>query len=113
MWKVNLALVTISIETCILIKPNKLKEKLRSSQSCICVVTDSFFFSVFFSVPVLHLLCYSWTDFQSETSLHLCTHLTCEVISTEVLFGVVSASSLCPLASAEPVAAPSSPKACG
>lgn len=49
MWKVNLALVNISIETCILINPNKFKKiKQKCSQLFICIVTNTLFFSGFF-----------------------------------------------------------------
>lgn len=38
MWKVNPALVNISIETCILIKPNKFKKnKTKKVASCLSV----------------------------------------------------------------------------
>lgn len=81
MWKVNLALVNISIETCILIKPNKFKKKkkLKSSQSFICLLINSLFFSGFFisifvvaiallvvvSLFFLNFIFHSWRAFLS------------------------------------------------
>jgi hypothetical protein len=59
MWTVTLAPVSISIEACILIKPNKLKEKRKSSQPIMYLYSHRYFvlLCVFHGVP-FYLLCF-------------------------------------------------------
>ena len=93
MWKLNLALVNISVETCILIKPNKQTHSTSLkvgrviylyTHKCFALFSSSVFFSCFICFISFNFIShYSWKGFLSKTKLILCILLICEVTSAE------------------------------
>lgn len=92
-WKLNLALVNISIKTCIFIKPKKTNTKkiprsrhnhyLYTHKHFALFWSSVFFLALFSSHPLTFSPHYSWKGFLSKTKLILYLLLICEVISAE------------------------------